>query len=72
MIDLVPKHISRTPYLIPYSMKVNIVRVGKPTHLAKLLRIGRKTFKESFSSSNSKKNINKYLDEAFAAEKNSF
>ena len=50
-------------------MKINIVRVGKPTHLAKLLRIGRKTFKESFSSSNSKKNINKYLDEAFTAEK---
>lgn len=50
-------------------MKINIVRVGKPTHLAKLLRIGRKTFKESFSASNSKKNIKEYLKAAFSEKK---
>ncbi|MDN4166547.1 GNAT family N-acetyltransferase [Cytophagales bacterium LB-30] len=50
-------------------MKINIVRVAKPSHLAKLLRIGRKTFRESFAASNTKKNIKEYIKVAFTEEK---
>jgi ribosomal protein S18 acetylase RimI-like enzyme len=50
---------------------MNEIQIQKITldHLAQLQEIGRKTFAETFSSTNSEENMALYLKEGFAAEK---
>lgn len=51
------------------SMEHIEVRKVTPADLHSLQQIGRQTFKETFSASNTEENMNKYLEEGFAAEK---
>lgn len=47
---------------------VSIEKINMP-ELARLQQIGRQTFFETFSATNTEENMNKYLAEGFAAEK---
>ncbi|KAJ1604385.1 hypothetical protein OJ253_3702 [Cryptosporidium canis] len=45
------------------------IRPATPADLERLQKIGRQTFYETFSASNSEANMKKYLEEGFSAEK---
>ena len=49
-------------------LNISIIKV-ELQHIKELQKIGRKTFFETFSESNSEENMQKYLDESFSIEK---